>query len=254
MDRSPKQPFDFSIAMRKLRTAVRPYPKAAMFELAGEGFTSTFEQLIACIISIRTFEEMTLVTSRRLFASARTPAQIAAMSMNEIDNLIHPCTFHRAKAIQIHAIAKRALHDYDGKLPTDAEALLSFAGVGPKCANLAIGVSTGEAIGIPVDIHVHRVANRWGVISASTPEKSMEQLQRILPRRYWLEINKVLVPFGKNICRSPKPRCPHCPLVNMCKQVGVDAVDPTPPSIPNPSKANSGAKLASSTGSISRRT
>src|SRR5438128_2748395 len=107
MDRStrtrPKRPFVFPVAMRRLRAAVKDYPKAAMFELADEGYTSLFEQLIACIISIRTFEEVTLATARRLFAVARTPAQVAALPVQRIDQLIHACTFHAPKAAQIRA-------------------------------------------------------------------------------------------------------------------------------------------------------
>jgi endonuclease-3 len=147
--------------------------------------------------------------------------------VQQIDELIHTYAFHRAKAQSIHSIAKYALREHKGTLPADRELLLELSGVGRKCANLAIGVSTGEAIDIPVDIHVHRVANRWGVVSANTPERTMEQLQEILPRSYWLEINKLLVPFGKHVCRVI-PRCPHCPLLSMCRQVEVNKIDPTP--------------------------
>jgi endonuclease-3 len=224
MDRSTKkQPFDFTIAMRKLRAAVKDYPKAAMFELADEGFTSLFEQLIACIISIRTLEHVTLAAARKLFAVARTPAQIVALSVQRIDHLIYPCTFHTGKAAQIRAIARQALENHGDEIPADRNVLLEFSGVGPKCANLALGVSSGHAIGIPVDIHVHRVVNRWGVVAARSPEQTMEQLQKILPKRYWLEINKLLVPFGKHICRLI-PQCPECPLLSMCRQVGVTRV------------------------------
>src|SRR3954468_606843 len=115
MDRSSKRPFDITVAMRKLRAATKPYPKAAMFELADEGFDSTFEQLVACIISIRTYEHTTLATARRLFAVARTPAQVAALSVDRIDQLIHACTFHRPKAAQIRAIAKGVVTEFDGR-------------------------------------------------------------------------------------------------------------------------------------------
>lgn len=222
MPRRAKEPFNFDIAMRRLRRAVQPYKKAAMFELADEGFTSLFEQLLACIISIRTFEAVTLQTARRLFAVARTPGEMAKLSVGRIDELIHACTFHAPKAKQIRAIAQQAERTHGAKLPADREALLAFAGVGPKCANLAIGVSSGKAIGIPVDVHVHRVTNRWGVIAAKTPEQTMAQLEKILPRKYWLEINKLLVPFGKHICRAARPACPTCPLLSMCRQVGVE--------------------------------
>ncbi|HYF15988.1 MAG TPA: hypothetical protein VD971_13040 [Phycisphaerales bacterium] len=224
-----KEPFDFTVAMRRLRAAVRPYPKAAMFELHDEGHTSVFEQLVACIISIRTLEAATLATARKLFAVARTPERVAALTVEQIDELIRGSTFHRPKAAHIRAIAHATIERHGGALPPDRDALMEFAGVGPKCANLAVGVATGLAAGIPVDIHVHRVTNRWGVVAAPTPEKTMPRLEQVLPKRYWLEINKLLVPFGKYVCRSPRPKCPHCPLLSMCRQVGVNAVDPTPP-------------------------
>ena len=232
MDSQTKEPFVISTAMRHLRVAVKHYPKAAMFELADEGFTSVFEQLIACMISIRTLEVTTLATARRLFAVARTPAEVAALSVERIDELINPCTFHRAKASQIHAIAEAATAEHHNQLPNDRDAILKFAGVGPKCANLALGVTSGEPLGVPVDIHVHRVVNRWGIVAARTPELTMVQLEAFLPRRYWLEINKLLVPFGKHICRGVRPRCPICPLLSMCNQVGVTEVsnEARPPS------------------------
>lgn len=227
--RRGKEPFEWGKVMRLLRAAVRRYPKAAMFELREEGYSSVFEQLVACIISIRTYEEMTLKTARRLFAVARTPGEVAKLPVEEIDELIRTCTFHGPKARTIRAIAVEAVEKFGGVLPADREVVMGFSGVGPKCANLAVGVSSGEVAGIPVDVHVHRVANRWGVVSAGTPEKTMVALEGVLPRRHWLEINELLVPFGRNVCRAPKPRCPHCPLVRMCRQVGVDAVDETPP-------------------------
>jgi endonuclease-3 len=215
-----KRPFDIRIAIRRLREAVRPYPKAALFELAAEGHASVFEVLVACIISIRTRDETTLLVARRLFARARTPADVAALSVEELDSLIGASTFHEAKAPQIHAIARRAAAEYGGDLPCDSEVLLSFRGVGPKCANLVLGIACGQP-SIGVDIHVHRVTNRWGFIQATTPEKTMAALQEILPRRYWIEINALLVPFGKHICTGTSPKCSTCPLLEMCQQVGV---------------------------------
>src|SRR5690349_12264639 len=155
-----KKPLDIALAMRRIRTAVRPWPKAALFELAENDFTSTFEQLVACIISIRTYDEVTLPVARKLFERARTPAQMIKLTSKEVDAIIHPSTFHERKAVQILAIAQRALDDFDGSLPCDREVLMSFAGVGPKCANLALGIACDEPF-ISVDVHVHRVTNRW---------------------------------------------------------------------------------------------
>ena len=217
-----KKPFDIGLAMRGIKAAVRPWPKAALFELAEEGFTSTFEQLVACIISIRTYDEVTLPVSRKLFERARTPAEVSKLTYEELDALINLSTFHERKASQILAIARRVLDEYDGNLPCDSEVLRSFSGVGPKCTNLVLGIACGEPF-ISVDIHVHRVTNRWGYVQTSTPEKTLVALEAKLPRRYWIEINRLLVPFGKHICTGNLPHCSTCPVLDMCQQVGVKA-------------------------------
>ncbi|HJQ27660.1 MAG TPA: endonuclease III [Blastocatellia bacterium] len=215
-----KRPFDIGTAMRAIRKAVEPFPKAALFELAEDGFNSTFEQLVACIISIRTYDEVMLPTARRLFERARTPEQMRRLTPEEIDEIIRPATFHEQKAYNIHAIAERVAADYNGELPCEAEVLLSFKGVGPKCANLVLGIACGQPY-IGVDVHVHRVTNRWGYVATKTPEKTMEALMEKLPRRYWIEINRLLVPFGKHICTGTRPKCSTCPVLEMCQQVGV---------------------------------
>ena len=188
--------------------------------MAEEGYTSTFEQLLACIISLRTYDEVTLPVSRKLFAKARTPAAVGRLSWEELDALISPSTFHERKANQILAIAREVEERFGTMLPCDRDVLLSFAGVGPKCANLVLGVACGTPV-ISVDIHVHRVTGRWGYVRASTPEKTLAALEATLPQRYWIDINRLLVPFGKHICTGNRPRCSTCPVVDMCEQVGV---------------------------------
>ncbi|HXG19802.1 MAG TPA: endonuclease III [Methylomirabilota bacterium] len=216
----PKQPFDINTAMRRIDDAVRPFAKAALFELAEEGFRSPFEQLVACIISIRTLDEVMLPTARRLFALARTPAAVSKLSVEAIDEHITACTFHEVKAKQIQQIARRIVDEYGGELPCDPAVLLSFHGVGPKCANLVLGIACNQPR-IGVDIHVHRVTNRWGYVHTPTPEKTTVALEAILPRQYWIEINRLLVPFGKHICTGRLPKCSTCPVLAMCQQVGV---------------------------------
>jgi endonuclease-3 len=204
----------------RLREAVRPFPKAAMFELAESGFASPFEQLVGCIISIRTYDEVTLPAARRLFARARTPAELSRLAAQEIEALIRPATFGERKAEQIRALARRVKDEFGGELPCDRDVLLSFDGVGPKCTNLALGIACGLPL-ISVDVHVHRVTNRWGYVRTKTPEKTITALEAKLPQHYWVEINRLLVPFGKHICTGERPRCSICPLLNMCQQVGV---------------------------------
>jgi endonuclease-3 len=215
-----KLPFEIDRVLEHIRVAVRPFPKAALFELAEEGFASPFEQLVACILSIRTLDEVTLPTARRLFGRARTPAEMSRLTRAEIDAGIGACTFHEAKAGQILALAQRIVAEYEGVLPCREEVLRSFHGVGPKCANLVLGIACNQPR-IGVDIHVHRVTNRWGYVHAPTPEKTSAALETKLPRRYWVEINKLLVPFGKHICTGHLPHCSTCPVLRWCQQVGV---------------------------------
>jgi endonuclease-3 len=215
-----KQPFDIGLAIRRIRKAVEPYPKAALFELAAQGHNSVFELLAACIISIRTLDETTLPTARRLFAQAPTPAAVAQLTPKQIEGLIRTCTYPEPKAKQIHEIARRTVADHGGVLPCNPQVLQSFRGVGPKCANLVLGIACGHPV-ISVDVHVHRVTNRWGYVQAKTPEKTMAALEEKLPKKYWVEINALLVPFGKHICMGTSPKCSTCPLLDMCQQVGV---------------------------------
>lgn len=217
-----KRPFDIDQVIGGIRDAIaeRGVADAAMFALASDGYTSLFEQLVSCIISIRTRDETMLVCARRLFERARTPAAIAALPVRTIDALIRQSAFHVAKARQIREIARRTATDFSGKLPCDFDVLTSFQGVGPKCANLALGIACGEKR-IGVDVHVWRVTNRWGYIAAPTPEQTMRALERKLPKQYWVEINRLLVPFGKHVCTGRLPHCSTCPVLDMCRQVGV---------------------------------
>jgi endonuclease-3 len=212
-----KLPFDIDLAMERVREAVRPFPRAMLFQLYDEGHTSAFEMLVACLISVRTRDETSLVMARQLFARARTPADIAVLDINEIDTLINKSVFHLVKAEQINTIARLIVEEHDGELPCSFEVMTSYPGIGPKCANLALAVACHEPR-IGVDIHVHRITNRWGYVSTRTPEATMAALIQKLPKKYWIDINALLVPFGKHICTPVGPKCSSCPLLDMCQQ------------------------------------
>lgn len=216
-----KRAFEIHAAVRRLRAAVHDFADAAMFDLRERGWGSVFHQLVACILSIRTRDEVSLPAALALFDAAPTAAAMAALDEPAIDARIATVSFHERKAAQIRAIATRTAREFGGTLPPDAELLQSFAGVGPKCTNLALGVATG-ATRISVDVHVWRVTNRWGIVAARTPEQAIPQLEAVLPREYWVEINRLLVPFGKHVCTGTRPRCSSCPLLAMCAQVGVE--------------------------------
>jgi len=242
LNTAPKRPFDIDLAMARIAAAVAPFPKAALFELAERGHTSAFEQLVACIISIRTRDEVMLPTVLRLFAAAPTPATALQLGVEQIDLLIATCPFHQGKALQIHAIAQRTVEEFGGTLPCDEQVLLSLHGVGPKCANLVLGIVGGQPF-IGVDIHVHRIVTRWKVVtwepintasatskrvskppegvSPKTPEQTMAVLEGCIPVKYWVDLNRLLVPFGKHICTGNRPKCSTCPILDMCPQYGV---------------------------------
>ena len=215
-----KLPFDLDEAFALVESAIEPFPKAALFQLKEEGYGSVFEQLIACLLSIRTFDEVALPATKRLFERARTPGEVVKLSDAEVDELIRPCTFHETKAPQVREIARRTVEEFGGELPCDEAALVSMNGIGPKCAHLTLGIACGLPY-IGVDVHVHRVTNRWGFVQAKTPEKTMAALEEKLPRDKWVDINRLLVPFGKHVCSGELPRCSTCPLLRMCPQVGV---------------------------------
>lgn len=212
--------FDLATVLSRIEDVIRPFPKAAMFELRERGYDSLFEQLISCIISIRTLDETTIPVSLRLFAVARTPRQLLELSPQQLEALLDGSQYPGQKAYTMLGIAKAAVEEYGGQLPADFEKLTALKGVGPKCANLALGVATGQAA-ISVDIHVHRVVNRWGFVRTSTPEKTMVALENAVPVSQWIDLNRLLMPFGKHICTGTLPKCSTCPVYEFCERVGV---------------------------------
>ncbi|WP_084112223.1 endonuclease III domain-containing protein [Belnapia moabensis] len=232
-DAAGKDPFDIDLVFRLLREAVAKLPKAAMFELRDRGHASPFEQLVAALISARTRDEVSLPVSERLFAIANTPAAMAALDEARLIDLLHGATFPEPKARDILALSRQIAAA--GAVPDTLEGLMALRGVGPKIAALTLGVAFGKPA-ISVDIHVHRIVNRWGYVAATTPERTMRALEMVLPERYWIEINERLVPFGKAICTGERPRCEGCLLIRQCRQVGVV---PTRPGVGGPGAAPS---------------
>lgn len=216
------RPFPIDEVLRRIRQAVRGFPPAMLFELYEEGHRTPYEVLLACLISIRTLDEVSLAVSRRLLARASDPARVARLSLDQLTDFLRGSSFPRQKAAQILALSRKILAESGGELPAEERVLLSLPGVGPKCANLVLGIAGGQAR-IGVDIHVHRVTNRWGYIHAATPEKSLHELERKLPRKHWVNINRWLVPFGKHICTGARPFCSTCPVNGPCQRIGVGA-------------------------------
>lgn len=211
---------DLDEAFTAIEKAVKPFPKAALFELDQAGYNTPFELLVACILSIRTYDEVMLPTALQLFKKACTPEEFIQLGIDNLIPLINKITFYERKATQIIAISNRLIANHNGQLPCDETLMLDLPGVGPKCTNLVLGIGCNQPH-IGVDIHVHRITNRWGYVATKTPEKTLAALEKILPKKYWIEINRLLVPFGKHICKGTRPLCNTCPVTHLCPKIGV---------------------------------
>jgi endonuclease III len=179
-----------------------------------------FQVLIACILSLRTQDTTTGPAAARLFALARTPEDMLRVPVPRIQRAIYPVGFYRTKARGIHRISRDLLERFEGRVPADLEALLSLPGVGRKTANLVVTMGFGQP-GICVDTHVHRISNRLGWVRTKAPDETEMALRARLPRRYWIELNDLLVSFGQNVCTPLSPRCSICPVRALCRRVGV---------------------------------
>lgn len=206
-------------ALTVLRTTV-PAWEQPLIEAMGQDGQTPFQILIATILSLRTKDSLTAKVVPRLWALATTPAAMLLLPEKEIAQAIYPVGFYRTKARTIRAICVELLARFNGQVPPDLDALLSLPGVGRKTANLVLTMGFGLP-GICVDIHVHRICNRWGYVATRTPDETEQVLREQLPPPHWLEINGLLVALGQNICHGVSPRCSVCPVAQWCERVGV---------------------------------
>jgi endonuclease III len=179
-----------------------------------------FRLLIGTIISLRTKSAITAAASERLFALAPTVQQMAGLKESQIAKLIYPAGFYAQKAATIKNISGIILKKYAGHVPNTLEQLLEFKGVGRKTANFVLTTAFNKP-GICVDIHVHRITNRWGYIATRTPDKTELDLRKKLPDKYWIPINELLVLYGQTICKPIHPTCNICKLEKYCSKVGL---------------------------------
>jgi endonuclease-3 len=213
------QPFPIEQALDTLERQLTRFTPPLIDQM-GEVSQTPFRILIATILSLRTKDTLTAVVAPRLFAVADTPAAMLALGVERIAELIYPVGFYRVKARQIVAICQILLERYGGEVPSDLDELLKLPGVGRKTANLVVTAGFGLP-GICVDIHVHRICNRWGYVQTRTPEETEMALRARLPQRYWIPINRLLVTLGQNICHPTSPRCSICPIRDLCPRIGV---------------------------------
>ncbi|MDA8086326.1 MAG: endonuclease III [Nitrospiraceae bacterium] len=210
---------DINKVMPLLERQVRQLDTPWLDELSKSG-RDPFKILISCILSLRTKDQTTMAASKRLFALAGGPADMAALSEEDIREAIYPAGFYRVKARTIREINRQLIGRFGSKVPPRMEDLLSLKGVGRKTANLVLTLGF-DSPGICVDTHVHRITNRWGYVSTRTPHETEFALRGKLPKRYWKRINGLLVAFGQRICKPVSPICSACSLTPYCARVGV---------------------------------
>ncbi|MGL5255103.1 MAG: endonuclease III domain-containing protein [Brevinema sp.] len=174
-----------------------------------------FMVLLSTILSLRTKDETTGPAALRLFEKAQTPEEIVALGADEIAKAIFPVGFYKTKSQSIVKIATILLSKYNGEVPADLDLLLTLPGVGRKTANMVLGESFGIA-SVCVDIHVHRISNRWGLCNTKTPEDTENFIRSNIPQELWLSFNKPMVALGQTICKPIKPICLRCPIASFC--------------------------------------
>ncbi|MDE0144826.1 MAG: endonuclease III [Nitrospira sp.] len=210
---------DIHAVVSEVKKTIRRWKEPVLGVVARET-RDPFRILIACLLSLRTKDQTTDEASQRLFQLANTPESMRSLSIRAIEKAIYPVGFYKNKAKQIRGICQSLLRDFGGRVPDTIEELLTLKGVGRKTANLVVTVGYRKP-GICVDIHVHRISNRWGYVQTRTPEETERALRQKLPATYWITFNDWLVPFGQHLCRPVSPFCSQCPVSQYCKRVGV---------------------------------
>ena len=210
--------------MRSLAKAIDGLELPAVEKISEEQAEDPFQILIATLLSARTQDATTHAASTRLFKRARTPAAMARLSVETIEELIYPVSFYRNKARHVKACCEMLVSRFGGRVPSTLDELVMLPGVGRKTANLVLILGFKSGRNICVDTHVHRISNRLGWVRTETPEETEQALYRATQRRWWPYINLYMVTWGQNVCRPVYPRCGDCVIADACPRIGVERI------------------------------
>ena len=206
---------NFKEIIKRIKEMNLPYTQFVQFM---EDIHDPFIVLIACILSLRTNDRTTYPATMRMLELGKTPKDFLKVKLEDLEKAIYPVGFYKNKAKQILDIASELYYNYNSIVPKDIDELTKFKGVGRKTANLV--QSKGYNLpSICVDVHVHRISNRLGIVSTNEPEETEFALRKKLPVKYWIDINTLLVTHGQNVCKPIKPNCKNCPIVEYCAKV-----------------------------------
>jgi endonuclease-3 len=206
--------------IHQLRKATKKMTKPAVSQIVAKYGRDSFLILISCLLSLRTKDTISLPISLVLFQYAHTPQELLKIPLKKLEKIIYSIGFYRRKANLLHSVSRDIITRFGGKVPNTLKELLSIKGVGRKTANIVL--AEGFCVpAIAVDTHVHRISNRLGLVKTKTPEQTERELKKIIPKRYWIELNPLLVMWGQNVCEPVLPRCSCCAIAHLCPRIGV---------------------------------
>ncbi len=210
---------DIEEVIKLLRKAYKRFREPIVTEVAKDN--DPYRVLVSTVLSLRTKDDVTRAASFRLFERAPNIYELDKLDEEEIAELIYPVGFYKTKAKNLKRIARIIIEKYGGRVPDTLDELLTLPNVGRKTANLVLSKGYGKPA-ICVDIHVHRISNRLGLVKTKNPVETEFALMKVLPEKYWIEFNDLLVPFGQNLCKPISPHCSICPIFKYCDRVGVE--------------------------------
>jgi endonuclease-3 len=207
--------------LTKIGRAIESMEEPAVEKISEATQEDPFQVLIATLLSAQTKDAVTAGASERLFRVADTPQAMVKLTVARIERLIYPVSFYRNKARHVKECCRQILDDFGGVVPDTMEGLLTLAGVGRKTANLVLILSHASKSNICVDTHVHRISNRLGWVKTRTPEETEHALYKVIPKKWWPDVNLYLVTWGQNVCKPVYPRCRVCVVSPECPRLGV---------------------------------
>lgn len=203
-----------------LEQATRDMPLPMSELISNEYGKNSYLILISCLLSLRARDTTTYPVSKELFKYVQTPKEMLQFPDDKLIEIIHPIGFYNRKAAILKDVSEQLIQKFNGQVPSSEKELLSIRGVGRKTANLVLSIAF-DIPAICVDIHVHRLSNRLGIVSTKTPDQTEYALQKIVPKERWSSINRLLVQWGQNVCVPVSPKCSQCILAPICPKIGV---------------------------------
>lgn len=202
--------------VKELRRVTEKLPQPLVNQIIDQHGKDPFLILISCLISLRARDTTTIHICRELFRKAKTPEELLALNTSELEAILFKSGFYKNKAKALREVCQQLLDNFGGKVPSTEQELHSIKGIGPKTANLVLGMAF-DVPAICVDTHVHRLSNLFGLVKTKTPEQTEAELKKVIPKKYWVEWNYLLVIYGQNVLGPNRKQLPQCPVIDLVK-------------------------------------